>query len=128
MCYNGIPLLLAWSLRSPLLEHIAAMSAPRFAIRQAVVTDEEQDMQQNLKRVRNVRVNSRTSADLGWQVQDEFERTRLEKPFVPVQVAASNEDAMPRAHREPKLDPLQQYLVARMANRQQVQELAEQHE
>jgi len=110
-----------------LLEHIAAMSARRFA-RCAAVTDEEQDMQQNLKRVRNVRVNSRTSADLGWQVQDEFERTRLEKPFVPVQVAASNEDAMPRAHREPKLDPLQQYLVARMANRQQVQELAEQHE
>lgn len=84
-------------------------------------------MQQNLKRVRNVRVNSRTSADLGWQVQDEFERTRLEKPFVPVQVA-SNEETAPQTYREAKLDPLQQYLVARMANRQQVQELAEQHE
>lgn len=109
-----------------LLEHIAAMSARRFA-RYAAVTDEERDMQQNLKRVRNVRVNSRTSADLGWQVQDEFERTRLEKPFVPVQVA-SNEETAPQTHREAKLDPLQQYLVARMANRQQVQELAEQHE
>ncbi|WLI76419.1 hypothetical protein Q5705_17815 [Kosakonia sp. H02] len=33
-------------------------------------------------------MNSRTSADLGWQVLDEFERARLEKPFVPVKMMA----------------------------------------
>ena len=45
-------------------------------------------MQQNLKRVRNVRMNARTSADLGWQVTDEFERVRQATPSVPLPSAS----------------------------------------
>lgn len=38
-------------------------------------------MQNKLKRVRNVLVNQRASAEVGWLILDEFEHDRLYKPY-----------------------------------------------
>ncbi|AMO49822.1 hypothetical protein GA0061071_107214 [Kosakonia oryzendophytica] len=75
-------------------------------------------MQNKLKRVRNVLVNQRASAEVGWLIQDEFAHDRLYKPFV-TSGEASNSPQLDEEHVDLRLDPVQQYLVTTMANRKQ---------
>lgn len=75
-------------------------------------------MLNKLKRVRNVLVNQRASAEVGWLILDEFEHDRLYKPFVTGN-EASNSPQLDEENAALQLDPVQQYLVTTMANRKQ---------
>lgn len=71
-----------------------------------------------LKRVRNVLMNDRASDDLGWEVSSEFDRARQQKPFA-TGLQASNQEEAALSQEALSLDPLQEYFINTMANRNQ---------